>query len=183
MKRVLIPLAPGFEDLEATTMVDLLRRAGIHVVTAGLQAGLIQGARGMRVQPDADLDHAMGEEYDMIALPGGLPGSEHLKNDTRVLSLLKRYAESGRWTAAICAAPMALAEAGVLTGKKATSYPGVLDRMALPDVTCLADPVVVDGKVVTSRGPGTAMDFSLSLIELLVGRAQRDEVEAGLVRP
>lgn len=183
MKRVLIPLAPGFEDLEATTMVDLLRRAGLHVVTAGLQPGLVQGARGMRVQPDADLDQVLGEAFDMIALPGGLPGAEHLKNDARVQSLLRRHAETGKWTAAICAAPMALAEAGILAGKKATSYPGVLERMALPGVTCLADPVVVDGRVVTSRGPGTAMDFALSLIELLVGRAKRDEVEAGLVRP
>lgn len=180
MKRVLVPLAPGFEDLEAITLTDLLRRAGIEVVSAGLHAGLIQGARGIRVQPDALLDDILDESFDMIALPGGLPGAEHLKNDERIQNLLRRMAGAGKYTAAICAAPMALLEAGVLAGKRATSYPGVIDRLAPSQYQ--ADAVVVDGLVVTSRGPGTAMDFALTLIELLVGRAMRDQVEAGLVR-
>lgn len=183
MPSVLVPLAPGFEDLEATTIVDLLRRADIEVVTAGLQPGLIQGARGMRVQPDAALDDVLAREFDMIALPGGLPGAEHLKNDARIQALLKRMAAAGKYTTAICAAPIALAEVGLLDGRRATSYPGFVDKMALPGTTYLADAVVVDGKVVTSRGPGTAMDFALALIELLVGKAIRDQVEAGLVRP
>ena len=183
MTRVLVPLAPGFEDLEATTIVDLLRRAGIEVVTAGLQAGLVQGARGMRVQPDATLDQALEGEFDMIALPGGMPGAEHLKNDARILALLKKMAGAGKYTAAICAAPIALAEAGLLDGKRATSYPGFVEELAIPGLRFTADPVVVDGKVVTSRGPGTAMDFALALVELLAGRAKRDQVEAGLVRP
>jgi len=183
MTRVLVPLAPGFEDLEATTIVDLLRRAGIEVVTAGLQAGLVQGARGMRVQPDATLDQALKGEFDMIALPGGMPGAEHLKNDARILALLKKMAGAGKYTAAICAAPIALAEAGLLDGKRATSYPGFVEELAIPGLRFTADPVVVDGKVVTSRGPGTAMDFALALIDLLVGKTKRDQVEAGLVRP
>lgn len=183
MPSVLVPLAPGFEDLEATTIVDLLRRADVDVVTAGLAPGLVLGSRGMRVQPDAVLEDVMNHDFDMIALPGGLPGSEHLKNDPRIQVLLKRMATSGKWTAAICAAPMALAHAGLLDGRRATSYPGVVDRMHLPGTTYVADPVVVDGKVVTSRGPGTAMDFALRLVELLMGRDKRDQVEVGLVRP
>ncbi len=182
MKRVLVPLAPGFEDLEAVTITDLLRRAGIEVVSAGLHAGLIEGARGTRVQPDAMLDDVLDRPFDMIVLPGGMPGSEHLKNDRRIQALLRRMADAGNYTAAICAAPMALAEAGLLDGRHATSYPGVVDRLAPAGCRYSTDAVVVDGTVVTSRGPGTAMDFALTLIDLLVGRAQRDQVEAGLVR-
>jgi 4-methyl-5(b-hydroxyethyl)-thiazole monophosphate biosynthesis len=182
MKSVLVPLAPGFEDLEATTIVDLLRRANIEVVTAGLHPGLVQGARGMRVQPDATLDEVLGRDFDMIALPGGMPGAEHLKNDPRIQVLLKKLAGAGKYTAAICAAPIALAEVGLLDGRRATSYPGFVDRMPIPGVRYSTDAVVVDGKVVTSRGPGTAMDFALALIELLLDRTTRDKVEEGLVR-
>lgn len=178
MPQVLIPLAPGFEDLEAVTLVDLLRRAGIEVITAGLHPGLVQGARGTRVQPDALLDDVLDADFAMIALPGGLPGAEHLKNDARVQALLKRLAAAGQYTAAICAAPIALEAAGLLQGKRITCYPGQLAQHA----GLQADAVVVDGKVATSRGPGTAMDFALTLIELLVGREKRDQVEKGLVR-
>lgn len=178
MPQVLIPLAPGFEDLEAVTLVDLLRRAGIEVITAGLHPGLVQGARGTRVQPDALLDDVLDGDFAMIALPGGLPGAEHLKNDARVQALLKRLAAAGQYTAAICAAPIALEAAGLLLGKRITCYPGQLAQHA----GLQADAVVVDGKVATSRGPGTAMDFALTLIELLVGREKRDQVEKGLVR-
>lgn len=182
MASVLIPLAPGFEDLEAVTLIDLLRRAGIEVVTAGLQHGLIQGSRGTRIEPDAYLDDVLARNFDLIALPGGLPGAEHLRDDARVQSLLKQMAAAGRYTTAICAAPMALAEAGLLAGRKATAYPGVLDTLKLADTLSLNQAVVVDGKVVTSQGPGTAMDFALTLIELLAGNASRQQVEAGLVR-
>lgn len=183
MVSVLVPLAPGFEDLEATTIVDLLRRADIEVITAGLQPGLVQGARGVRVQPDTHLDAVLERDFDMIALPGGMPGAENLKNDPRIQALLKRLSGAGKYTAAICAAPIALAQAGLLDGRRATSYPGFVDRLKSPGATYLTDPVVVDGRVVTSRGPGTAMDFALTLVELLKGRAMRDQVEAGLMRP
>jgi len=182
MASVLIPLAPGFEDLEAVTLSDLLRRAGIEVVVAGLQRGLIQGSRGIRIEPDAYLDEVLMRDFDLIALPGGLPGAEHLRDDARVQALLRKMAAAGRYTTAICAAPMALAQAGLLDGKQATAYPCVLDGLKLTSTRSLADAVVVDGKVVTSQGPGTAMDFALTLIELLVGKTMRQQVETGLVR-
>lgn len=182
MASVLIPLAPGFEDLEAVTLSDLLRRAGIEVVVAGLQRGLIQGSRGIRIEPDAYLDDVLARDFDLIALPGGLPGAEHLRDDARVQALLKKMAAAGRYTTAICAAPMALAKAGLLDGKQATAYPGVLDGLNLANTRSLANAVVVDGKVVTSQGPGTAMDFALTLIELLTNKAMRQQVESGLVR-
>ena len=182
MPRVLVPLAPGFEDLEAITIVDLLRRAGVEVITAGLEPGLVEGARGMRVQPDAALADVCTQSFDMIALPGGMPGAENLKNDARIQTLLKQHASAGKYTAAICAAPIALAAAGVLFNKRATSYPGFLDSLSLPGTTYVTEAVVVDGKVVTSRGPGTAMDFALTLVELLVGLEKRNQVEAGLCR-
>lgn len=183
MPRVLVPLAEGFEELEAVTIVDLLRRAGVEVVTAGLSPGPVKASRGTVIVPDATLDAALAQDWDMVVLPGGMPGAKHLNEDTRIKALLRKMAESGKFTGAICAAPMVLAEAGLLSGKRATSYPGFVDRMNLPDVTYVADPVVQDGKVITSRGPGTAMDFALTLIEALVGRAKREEVEAALLRP
>jgi 4-methyl-5(b-hydroxyethyl)-thiazole monophosphate biosynthesis len=106
-----------------------------------------------------------------------------MDNDPRVRALLRKMAESGRFTAAICAAPKVLASAGLLAGKQATSYPGVLDALGLADTVLRREPVVTDGTVITSRGPGTAMDFALTLIEKLVGKDRRDEVEAKLVRP
>ena len=183
MATVLVPLAQGCEELEAVTVIDLLRRAGITVVTAGLDAGPVKASRGVTLVPDTDLDQALQQQYDMVVLPGGLPGADHLDNDPRVKQLLKTMADSGKFTAAICAAPKVLASAGLLAGKAATSYPGILGTLGLADVSYRSEPVVQDGKIITSRGPGTAMDFALSLIENLVGKGTRDEVESKLQRP
>lgn len=183
MASVLVPLAPGCEELEAVTIIDLLRRAGIEVTSAGLADGPVTASRGTVLVPDATLDEALGRDYDMVVLPGGMPGAANLDGDPRIKALLRDMAQRGKYTAAICAAPMVLARAGLLAGKRATSYPGFVDKMALPDTTYGTEPVVRDGTVVTSRGPGTAMDFALELIELLAGKAKRDEVEAGLQRP
>lgn len=181
MPKVLVPLAPGCEEIEAVTIIDLLRRAKIEVVSAGLDDQPVTASRGVRLIADTSLEQALEQEFDMIVLPGGMPGMTHLKNDLRIIALLQKMARAGKYTCAICAAPAVLAEAGLLTGKSATSYPGFLDN--LPGVTNKNDPVVRDGKIITSRGPGTAIDFALELIEVLAGKAQRDEVEAGLQRP
>lgn len=181
MAKVLVPLAQGCEEIEAVTIIDILRRAGVEVVTAGLADGPVKASRGVVLVPDMTLDTALEQEYDLIALPGGMPGMTHLKNDSRILRLLKTMAEQGKYTTAICASPAVLAEAGLLKGKQATSFPGFLDNVS--EVTLETAPVVRDGKVVTSRGPGTALDFALELVEILAGKAKRDEVEAALQRP
>lgn len=182
MARVLIPLAAGCEELEAVTVIDLLRRADIEVVTAGLEPGPVTCSRATVLIPDAELAAVMDEDFDMIVLPGGLPGAHHLDADPRIHRLLARYQAENRYAAAICAAPKVLAHAGLLAGKSATGYPGVFDRADFPEIHLLGAPVVVDGQVITSRGPGTAMDFALQLIESLLGREKRDQVESALVR-
>lgn len=181
MARILVPLAHGCEELEAVTIIDLLRRAGQEVVTAGLEPGPVTASRGVVLQPDVTLDEVLEQPFDMVALPGGLPGADHLDQDPRVHTLLKRVASEQGFTAAICAAPKVLANAGLLSGRQATAYPGVLDEMQ-DKLQATSSAVVRDGQVITSRGPGTAMDFALSLVEALAGRQKRDEVEAGLVR-
>jgi 4-methyl-5(b-hydroxyethyl)-thiazole monophosphate biosynthesis len=180
MASVLVPLAQGCEELEAVTIIDLLVRAGARVVSAGLQPGPVRASRGVVLMPDTDLDTALEHEYDMIVLPGGMPGAQHLEDDPRIRHLLQHMARQGKVTAAICAAPKVLAAAGLLDGKQATSYPGFLDRHPPPGMRFENAAVVQDGQVITSRGPGTAMDFALCLIENLFGKAKRDEVKAGL---
>lgn len=181
MSKVLIPLAEGCEEIEAVTVIDILRRAGIEVVPAGLGNGPVKCSRGTVIVPDISLDDALAQPFDMIVLPGGMPGAEHLKNDSRILGLLRKMAAADQYVAAICAAPMALQAAGLLENKTATSFPGVLDK--LPGThTYTTQSVVIDGNIVTSRGPGTAMDFALALVELLCGPEQRKKVEAPLQR-
>lgn len=185
MANVLIPIAEGCEELEAVTLIDLLRRADIQVTTASLAHGTtvkpVTASRGVVLIPDTTLDSAMTQEFDMLILPGGLPGADHLDNDSRIHDLLKKMAAEDKYTAAICAAPKVLANALLLEGKSATSYPGFIDKMALSNTQISDQDVVQDGKVITSRGPGTAMDFALKLIEILAGKVKRDEVAAGLL--
>ena len=182
MARVLVPLAQGCEELEAVTITDLLTRGGIEVVTAGLDDKPVKASRGMTLLPDTTLDQVMKEHFDMIVLPGGLPGADYLNEDPRIHQLLKRMKEEGGYTAAICAAPKVLACAGLLDGLRATSYPGVLDKIEFPKVDIELSAVVSEDRVITSRGPGTAMDFALELIEKLEGKMKRYEVEKGLIR-
>jgi 4-methyl-5(b-hydroxyethyl)-thiazole monophosphate biosynthesis len=180
MPCVLVPLAQGSEDLEAITVLNILRRAGIEAVSASLDGHPIRGSRGTMLIPDMSLDEALKRDFDMIVLPGGQPGTNNLKADMRIIKLVQHMAAKDLFVCAICAAPLVLATAGVLDGKRATSFPGSLD--AFPKVSRQPLAVVEDGKFITSRGPGTAMDFALTLVERLAGKAKRTEVEAGLVR-
>jgi 4-methyl-5(b-hydroxyethyl)-thiazole monophosphate biosynthesis len=150
-------------------------------VTAGLDDKPVRASRGMVLVPDTTLEQALKQNYDMVVLPGGLPGADHLNDDSRIHEVLKNMRDQDRYVAAICAAPKVLAGAGLLAGRKVTSYPGVLDGVRGIDYS--SDAVVTDQKVVTSRGPGTAMDFALTLVELLAGAGKRNEVEAALQRP
>jgi 4-methyl-5(b-hydroxyethyl)-thiazole monophosphate biosynthesis len=182
MPSVLIPLAQGCEELEAVTVINLLRRAGIDVITASLDDQPVTAARGTRLLADTTLDAALQRDYDMVVLPGGQPGADNLDRDMRIRTLLQRMNQQGKYTAAICAAPKVLASAGLLAGKRATGFPGVLENLNLGDVQLSKQAVVTDGKVITSRGPGTAMDFALELIELLAGKDKRVQVETALQR-
>ncbi|WP_455221203.1 DJ-1 family glyoxalase III [Kaarinaea lacus] len=183
MPSVLVPLAQGCEELEAVTIIDLLRRAEINVVTASLDDEPVRASRGTVLIADSNLDQALQQNYDMVVLPGGLPGADHLNSDPRIVNLLNNMAADSKFTAAICAAPKVLASAGLLSGRRATSFPGVLEKLDLPNTVLVDNPVVIDGNVITSRGPGTAMDFALQLIELLSGHEKRNAVEAALQRP
>jgi len=182
MTQVLVPLANGCEELEAITITDLLVRAGINVTTAGLDDQPITASRGTRIIPDIDIQQVVDNNYDMIVLPGGLPGADHLRDDKRIQQLLIRHSQNNKFLAAICAAPRALASTGILDGKTVTCYPGALNNLSLNQTNITDSAIEVDGKIITSRGPGTAMDFALMLIELLAGKAKRDEVNSQLVR-
>lgn len=183
MAHVLVPLADGCEELEAVTVIDLLRRAGIDVTVAGLDGDSVTASRGVKLVPDTNLDEALKDDYDMVVLPGGAGGADRLAGDDRISELLLKMADSERFTAAICAGPKVLAGAGLLKGRRATSFPAMKDFVVEHGADYAEDPVVRDGKIITSRGPGTAMDFALELIEQLAGADKRREVEAGLQRP
>ena len=180
MRKVLVMLAQGCEEIEAVTVIDILRRAGIEVTSAGLDDLPVLASRGVMLLADTTLDLAQHQDFDMIVLPGGQPGTDNLKADKRLTALLQQMSQQGKYLAAICAAPSVLAAAGLLDGRKATCYPTCLDNF--PKVNLQTAAVVEDGKLITSRGPGTAMDFALTLVERLAGKAKRQEVEAALVR-
>ena len=182
MSQVLVPLAQGCEELEAITITDLLVRAGITVTTAGLDKQPVTASRGITIIPDTSIDAVLDKTYDLIVLPGGLPGADHLRDDENIQKILKNHADKGKYIGAICAAPKAMAAAGLLEGKKATAYPGVLEALGNEQIDVKDSDIEIDGNIVTSRGPGTAMDFALTLIELLEGPAKRDEVNRQLVR-
>jgi len=182
MLHVLVPLAQGCEELEAITITDLLVRAGIRVTTCGLDDKPVTASRGTVILPTTCIENVVGETFDAIILPGGLPGADHLRDNPQVQQLLKRHAAENRYIAAICAAPKALAQAGLLTGRTATAYPGTLEEVPHSDIHISDNAVEIDGKVITSRGPGTAIDFALTLIQQLAGLDRRIEVEQQLVR-
>ena len=167
MSRVCVLLANGFEEIEAVTIIDVLRRAEIEVTLLGVEAREVEGSHGIRIQTDRRLSEVSNESWDIVALPGGMPGAATLRDDPQVQALLRSQHEKGGRLAAICAAPIALARAGVLAGRKATSYPGFEDQ--LTGASIVAGTVVRDGTITTSRGPGTAMEFALRLVADLRG--------------
>ncbi len=168
MSRVAVILAQGFEEVEAIAIIDVLRRAGIETVVAGLHDGPVSSARNVKVIPDTVIDTIKTDEFDMIVLPGGQPGSDNLNADPRVKELVRTFSKRGKLTGAICAAPYVLANAGVLAGKHATSYPSYRNRLG--GALYEEKPVVVDGNVLTSRGAGTALDFGLAIVEKLISK-------------
>lgn len=167
MPNVAVLLADGFEEVEAMAIVDVLRRADIKVVLAGLHEGHIESARKVRVIPDTTIDAITESDFDMIVLPGGQPGSDNLNADDRVRDLVRAFNEKGKLTGAICAAPYVLANAGILEGKKVTSYPSYSEKLC--GAIYNESVVVEDGNILTSRGPGTALCFGLAIVRKLLG--------------
>lgn len=179
MSTVLVPLAPGFEEVEALTVVDILRRGEVKVITAGTIAGPITGRSGIAVLADILIADVDADELDMIILPGGMPGTTNLKGDSRVREIIEKIRGNGKYTAAICAAPTVLHALGGLEGKRVTSFPGVREKLTGVDYS--EERVVVDGNLITSRSPGTAMEFAFKLLEILEGREKADSVNQGVL--
>ena len=170
-KRVLCLLVDGFEEIELITPVDLLRRAGVEVVVAGLRPGISTGRCGVRLEADAALGELDASAFDLLLIPGG-PGVGELRSDGRAAGLASAFAALGKPVAAICAAPLVLLDAGLLEGKRFTAYHSVREELG----GGIEERVVVDGDLITSRGAGTAMDFSLALVERLAGSEAADAV-------
>ena len=162
--RALVPVANGVEDIETVTIIDVLRRGEVAVTTASLAGKSVRGSHQIAIESDALLDSVNVDHFDALVLPGG-PAAKTLREEPRVLELIRRAARGGKLVAAVCAAPTALEAAGVLAGKRATVYPG----NQLPSAELVEERVVEDGNLVTSRGPGTTMAFALKLVERLSG--------------
>lgn len=177
---IYVHLAEGFEEVEALTIVDLLRRAGIAVETVSICEGTkVTGTHGIDVIADITFDEADYDKCDMIVLPGGLPGADNLGDHKGLTDQIKKAAAAGKKVAAICAAPMVFGACGILEGRKATIYPGMEDRLTGAEPQ--RDGAVVDGNIITGQGPAFAMDFALTIIEEVCGRAKADEVAEGLL--
>ena len=180
MARVLIPLANGFEDVEAITVVDVLRRGGVEVVTASIHdKRVVKSAHGIRMEADALFGDVKGDAYEAIVLPGGGEGTENLKRDAAVAERLRRQRDEGRLLCAICAAPIVLETAGVLGEEtEVTCYPTCKDGLNRPWAPV---PVVADGIVITGQAPGSALLFALVVLKTLAGEQVARKVAQGMV--
>lgn len=173
-------LANGFEETEAIAPIDLLRRAGKDVVTVGVGGDVISGSHGIKITADTSTDKiTLDDTLEMAVLPGGMPGTLNLEADETVQKTLDYCTENGKFIGAICAAPSILGHKGILKGKKAVCYPGFESH--LEGAETLEVPVVCDGNIITSRGAGTAVDFGLKLIEVLVSKEKSDEIKASII--
>lgn len=179
MKKVLIPLAPGFEEVEALTVVDILRRAGAEVTLAGTISGVIIGRNGIKVLADEPLEAVIGKTFDMVVLPGGAQGTEILKRDANVKKAVERLMKQGGFVAAICAAPTVLAAIGAIRGAHLTCHPSVREELRAEKLS--DERVVIDNKLITSQSPGSAMEFAFALAGALFGQEKIKEVNKGVM--
>ncbi|RCW49849.1 DJ-1 family glyoxalase III [Halanaerobium sp. MA284_MarDTE_T2] len=167
MKMVIIPLAEGFEEIEAVTSIDILRRAGIEVITVGLDTDVVKGAHKLKIETDKRLKDVLNYYFDAVVLPGGMPGAANLRESSELLNLIKNINAKKGLIAAICAAPIVLEAAGVLKDREATSYPGYDSEMESANYS--EERVVVDRNLITARGAGAAAEFALEIVKYLVG--------------
>lgn len=179
-RQAVIILAPGFEETEAVTVIDVLRRADVEVIVAGLDGdNTVCGAHKISVAVDRHLPDVDSETTDLLVLPGGMPGAQYLADSRLVKQMIRHFYENGRLLAAICAAPIALHAAGILDGKKVTSYPAFREKLigAVPTNSF----VERDGNVITSQGPGTALLFALELVRALGIPEKAEELEQAML--
>ncbi len=177
-QRVLVILAQGNEEIEALTPVDIMRRAGMDVVVAGLGGRTVASARNVVVFADVSFDAVTGD-FDAVVLPGGNPGASNLCASDKVIEIVKKQFEAERLIAAICAAPTVLDKAGILPNRKYTCFPGVEKKISTG--TFVGGEVVVDSNIITGRAMGSAIVFSLAIVEKLRGRAEADRVAEAIV--
>ena len=181
MKTAFVFLASGFEEIEAMSIIDVLRRGEVNTVTVSITGDKkVKGAHNVEVIADEIFTNVDFSNGDMLVLPGGMPGTNHLNAHDGLKSVISEYNNQGKYIAAICAAPLVFGEMGLLKGKKATCYPSFEDRLIGAEVT-ENERVVVDGNVVTSRGPGTAIEFALQLVEILVSKEVAAQWRAGML--
>ena len=174
MSRVCVFLADGFEEIEGLTVVDILRRAGVEVSAVSItDEKMVTGSHGIRVEADARMKELDFKNTEMLVLPGGMPGTLHLKDHEGLGELLKKAYADGKYIAAICAAPTVLEKYGLLEGKKATSYPAMEKELVSADYQ--TDKVVVDGNIIPSRGMGTAIEFGEKMVEIMQGTKAKEE--------
>ena len=180
-KRALIAVADGVEDLEVVTLIDVLRRADVEVLVASIETRrMVSCAHGTRLTADAMLLDVLAQDFDLIVLPGGMPGAQRLADYQPLAERVREQAAAGNLFAAICAAPaLALQAYGVLKQRRMTCYPAFSEQLS--GCTFVDQPVVVDGNCITSQGPGTALEFALTLVEQLAGKAVRSSVAAGML--
>lgn len=180
MKKVSVLLADGFEEIEALTVVDLLRRAKVYVDTISITDDyIVRGSHGIPVQVEDLFDEVDFSESDMIVLPGGLPGTTNLKEHAGVRKVVKEFYDQDRYVAAICAAPTVLSDLGILKGKRATCYPSL--ESEIQGALLTGGTVARDGNIITSQGVGTAIDFALKLIEVLIDDEKALEIAESIV--
>lgn len=181
-RKVLVPIADGTEEIEAVCIIDVLRRAGAEVTVASVGDLQITASRGVKLVADARLQDCLDETYDLIALPGGIPGAEHFRDSRDLVDLLKRQDRRGGWLGAICASPAVVLQThGLLDGRQATCHPAFSEHIG--NSQQMASRVVVDGKCITSRGPGTALEFALKLVELLFDEERARSVAEPMLMP
>lgn len=179
-KKVLVPIADGTEEIEAVCIIDVLRRAGASVTVASVDKLQVTASRGVKLIADKLISDCVDDTYDLIALPGGMPGAEHLRNSTDLEKILKRQYREERLYAAICASPVVvLQHHGLLVRRQATCHPNFAQQ--LENTNAVNTRVVVDGTCITSRGPGTALEFALKLVELLYGEQKAKEIAQAMV--
>ncbi len=175
--KILIPLVEGFEEIEAFAVADILRRAGVEAVMAGIGGNIVSGAHNIRVSADARLLDMNTDGFSGIVLVGGNPGTDNLMRSERIVGIAGDFAKQGKLVAAICAAPLILAKLGLLKERKATIYPGYEKELGKPR----NDAVVADGNIITSQGPGTAVAFALKIVEQLMGKPKALQVKQDIV--